>query len=127
MEPYDNAVIKKSIHIKHNTTQNPSGSLSISLYPVENLVENQVTDFRVQVVGRGIRNIRSQDYSFPGTFVPWTVLLYCNMGLPFLPLRTSFMRSNSLVFHCILFVLLTFYFILFRLFYFSQVGLVLWL
>jgi len=21
----------------------------------------------------GIRNIRSQDYSFPGTFVPWTV------------------------------------------------------
>ena len=34
------------------------------------------------------------------------------------------MRSNSLAFHCILFVPLTFYFILFRLFYFSQVGLV---
>jgi len=30
--------------------------------------------------------------------------------------------SNSLVFHCILFVPLTFYFILYKLFYFSQVG-----
>jgi len=32
------------------------------------------------------------------------------------------MRSNSLVFHCILFVRLAFYFILFRLFYFSQAS-----
>ena len=44
----------------------------------------------------------------------------CNMGLRFCLYEHRLCVSNSLVFHCILFVPLTFYFILFRLFYFSQ-------